>query len=109
MTYNSKENEVKNRKMMQNKDKAKRPCPACGSLKGGDVLYRNRMQLPDSFGISGEYDIVSCGICGCCYANVTASEEAYDNYYRNHNIYGGWQANSSSSYDVDVLIRSIGS
>lgn len=83
-----------------------RPCPACGS-SAGDLIYRNRMLLPENFGLDGDYDIVYCGKCGCCYADVTSSEEDYNRYYRNHNIYGGWQANSSSSHDIDVVIRSI--
>lgn len=84
-----------------------RPCPACGSSAGGDVIYRNRMLLPESFGLDGSYDIVSCGKCGCCYADITSSEEDYSSYYSNHNIYGGWKANSSSNHDIDVVIRSI--
>ena len=65
------------------------------------------MLLPESFGLDGEYDIVSCNKCGCCYADVSAAEKDYDNYYRNHNCYGGWQANSTGKADIDVVMRSI--
>lgn len=88
-------------------EKLKRPCPACGNSTG-EKLYKVRMLLPETFGIDGDYDIVSCDKCGCCYGDVLSTEEDYNNYYDNHNCYGGWQANSSSSYDLDVVIRSIG-
>ena len=88
-------------------EKLERPCPACGNSTG-EKLYKVRMLLPETFGIDGDYDIVSCDKCGCCYGDVLSTEEDYNNYYDNHNCYGGWQANSSSSYDLDVVIRSIG-
>ncbi len=83
-----------------------RSCPACGSCTG-DQLYRVRMLLPETFGLDGDYDIVSCDECGCCYADVSSTEEDYNNYYGMHNYYGGWQMNSSSDYDINVVIRSV--
>ncbi len=85
----------------------KRPCPACGNSTG-EKLYKVMMLLPEEFGLDGDYDIVSCDKCGCCYGDVSATEADYNNYYSKQNYYGGWQANSSSCYDIDVVIRSIG-
>ncbi len=85
----------------------KRPCPACGNSTG-EKLYKVSMLLPKDFCLDGDYDIISCDKCGCCYGEVLSTEDDYNHYYSKQNYYGGWQANSSSSYDIDVVIRSIG-
>ena len=86
----------------------KRLCPVCGH-HDGEVLYKIEMLLPDFFGLDGDYDILSCNKCGCCYANVLNSEENYDDYYHNSNFYAGWKLNAASDYDIDVITHTISS
>ncbi len=69
-------------------EKTKRSCPACGNSTG-EKLYRVRMLLPEKFGLDDDYDIVSCDKCGCCYGDISSTEVDYNNYYGNHNYYGG--------------------
>lgn len=67
---------------------ANRYCPICDNnevnvLKNiilGEQEYSN---LPSS------YDVVCCNECGFTYADTTATEEDYNEYYRNCNIYSG--------------------
>lgn len=88
--------------------KRKRSCPICGNSKGGgETLCKIEMKMPEYCNLPETYDIVCCGICGSCYANTSASADDYENYYKNHNIYGGWSCNSSSCHDYEIIARTL--
>ena len=67
---------------MSEKIQSKRSCPACDCNTGGETIYRIEMLMPDSYKISGDYDIVCCEKCGNCYADIIPDEQLYDDYYK---------------------------
>lgn len=67
--------------------KYNRKCPICGDYKEIRQIYHLSMSLPNEYHLPNEYDIVSCGNCGFCYADTSATENDYDYYYENINFY----------------------
>lgn len=63
-----------------------RKCPICGN-DAGRVLKHISMNLQDGCGLPDSYDVVCCAECGFAYADVDASQEIYDEYYKNYNVY----------------------
>ncbi len=47
------------------------------------------MILPEGISLPKAYDIVSCPLCGFCYADTAATKDDYDNYYTSYNNYSG--------------------
>lgn len=66
-----------------------RDCPLCANDKSQmiKVLYKVKMEIPNSWNLPKEYDIVTCPKCGFCFGDTSATKENYDGYYENHNIY----------------------
>lgn len=63
-----------------------RTCPVCGS-KEKKLIRHITFNMPEAYGLPNQYDVVSCIQCGFCYANTTATQEDYDLYYKNCNVY----------------------
>ena len=70
---------------MQSKE-LKRRCPVCKSNTGMDIHSIN-ISLPEELPIPGRYDVVVCDKCGFAFADVDSSQEAYNSYYRDYNVY----------------------
>lgn len=66
--------------------KLNRSCPVCGSRQG-TVITTVDAALPNDLSIPGKYDVVACTECGFTYADVNASQDAYNKYYRTSNVY----------------------
>lgn len=66
--------------------KLSRACPICGSLTGSkldDIRFtcEEYSVLPD------KYNIVCCDHCGFTFADMEASQQLFDEYYKKQNIY----------------------
>ncbi len=68
--------------------KLDRKCPICGSMYG-EPLRKIRMKLPDMTPIPDSYTVVACKKCGFCFADMIATQQDYDLYYKNCNMYSG--------------------
>lgn len=71
---------------MNNKKRVCRICPVCGE-QYGEVLFTLKMQLFQNISLPSEYDVVSCTNCGFTYADTTASQKDYNEYYSECNMY----------------------
>ena len=87
--------------------KTKRNCPVCG-LDEADVITAIEMDTPDHIHLPNKYNIVCCKNCGMCYADTSASEKDYDEYYNQNNYYGGWGGNSTSLYTYSIIKKILG-
>lgn len=65
-----------------------RHCPMCGAEQCA-AIKTIHMRFPDEMPLPNEYQIVSCGGCGGCYANTPATQADYDYYYSACNNYSG--------------------
>lgn len=63
-----------------------RNCPICGN-EYGKAYKTIKMQLPQDVNLPKEYDVVTCEKCGFAYADVNATQEEYDTYYDQNNVY----------------------
>ncbi len=85
--------------------KLTRSCPICENNTGSE-LQTIKMDIPSNIKLTNKYNIVSCNVCGSCFANTSSSAEDYDDYYCNHNYYGWWRSyNSSSESDYLSISR----
>jgi len=73
-----------------------RSCPVCGS-KRHENIRQIEMELPEGVPLPQAYYVVACCQCGCCFADTSASQEAYDLYYSRYNNYSGQDANKTFS------------
>lgn len=66
-----------------------RKCPLCANDNSQIInrLYTVKMEIPASWNLPKEYDIVTCPKCGFCFGDTSATRENYDAYYEKHNIY----------------------
>lgn len=67
---------------VMNISKLERKCPICGESKG-ESMYHISMMLPQTFPIQGDYDVIACSKCGFIYADVSGTQENYNEYYEN--------------------------
>lgn len=82
-----------------------RCCPACRN-KSGHEISKISMKLPITVKLAETYSIVCCDRCGNCFADTAASLQDYEEYYREHNFYGGgWQYNASTDTDYSIIER----
>jgi len=63
-----------------------RPCPICGS-KQVDILESLEFKLLQNVDLSPDYNLVACNRCDFIYADTKATQQQYDIFYKNHNIY----------------------
>lgn len=63
-----------------------RDCPICKSTES-NIIKNITIMIPEEYKLPSKYNIVSCSNCGFCYADTSATEEQYDYYYKNCNIY----------------------
>ena len=63
-----------------------RACPNCGA-RVAEWLHGMSFALPDSSPLPSRYDLVACQVCGCAFADSTASEADYIDYYRDFSRY----------------------
>lgn len=78
-----------------------RNCPVCG-CKNADLLfpvnlYAEDLKLPSS------YDAVQCSSCGMCYADTSASEKDYEQYYSNFNYYSTVPSDGETAKEEHIL------
>lgn len=65
-----------------------RACPVCCG-RSAELLHHQRFVLPQGYRLPNSYDVVSCAACGFVYADTTATQVEYDDYYEAHSIYQG--------------------
>lgn len=73
-----------------------RSCGVCGN-KNVEKLHNLKFKLPDEINLPDNYDIVICPECTFIYADTSATQKDYDEFYRNHNIY----ENPASFSDIE--------
>lgn len=78
----------------------KRNCPVCGN-RSASIIKKINMELPSGYKLPNSYDVVSCDICGMCYADTEATQNDYDYYYTNCNIY------SDLHYDISSRTKAL--
>jgi 2-polyprenyl-3-methyl-5-hydroxy-6-metoxy-1,4-benzoquinol methylase len=69
-----------------------RKCPSCGAQRGGHLVTDLVLRAPDEHPLGRGYPVVSCGMCGCGFADVVVPDAYYEDYYRNLAKYGGESA-----------------
>lgn len=74
---------------------SKRLCPICNSEKN-KKLEQVKMSLPPEYQLPIEYNVVQCENCGFCYSDTEATEDDYNFYYSNCNIYSGMPSNEEA-------------
>jgi 2-polyprenyl-3-methyl-5-hydroxy-6-metoxy-1,4-benzoquinol methylase len=65
---------------------AVRPCPICGNRRASR-LHTQRFVLDDGHPLADGYDVANCESCGFVYADVAATQGAYDAFYENLSKY----------------------
>lgn len=86
-------------KMVKNNDKnLKRECPICCN-ETGEILYSQKFKLPPNYPLPSYYDIVSCDKCGFVYADTSATQDVYNNYYSQLSKYENKQISSGGGYN----------
>lgn len=76
-----------------------RRCPICNH----DSVQRIKsvsLDIPDSFALPSDYDIVICRKCGFSYADTSARMEDYDRYYSQCNTYSHTPNTTFSIYNL---------
>lgn len=76
-----------------------RRCPICEHTEG-QVLHTQNFSLPEKSVLPGSYDVVSCGNCGFCFADTTASQKDYDLYYNQMSKYEDKETASGGGLDA---------
>ena len=76
----------------------KRICPVCSNRKG-NVLKTVRFYLPAKCTLPSEYDVVSCTECGFTYADSSATQLDYNDYYATFNNYSEAVKTKKNYYD----------
>ena len=57
-----------------------RACPLClGENK--DLMHTQAFVLPEGHPLGDGYDVVACRVCGFIFADITADQKAYDEFY----------------------------
>lgn len=102
---------------MEKKKHLLRPCPICAETEGL-VLHTQKFALPEKSVLPAAYDVVSCCNCGFCFADTSASQKDYDQYYNEMSKYedkntrtgGGFSSFDKIRMDtvVDLLTNVIG-
>ena len=75
--------------------KLNRFCQICGNEKG-EILHHQKFCLPDNYILPEEYDIVCCNNCGFVFADTTANQKIYNNFYENFSKYENLDSSISS-------------
>ena len=83
-----------------------RKCPICG-YRDGKSLWEIKEILPVDISLPSDVEVVECTSCGFCYANTYATQQMYDEYYKNSNIYSSRSPKISPEYEkkLQCLIR----
>ena len=58
-----------------------RRCPACRSNGGGSFVADVALRTPDGHPLGNGYQVASCSVCGCGFANVPEQTSYYEQYY----------------------------
>lgn len=69
-----------------NIDNLRRKCPVCNNNEAKRMCNISYI-LPEGNPLPRQYDVVCCLKCGFTYANVDASQNIYNDYYENYNMY----------------------
>lgn len=64
----------------------KRVCPIC-HYEEGERIDTIQMELPPLYQLPNKYDVVCCSNCGFTFGDVTATQDDYNKYYANSNMY----------------------
>ncbi|MER2553580.1 MAG: class I SAM-dependent methyltransferase [Thauera sp.] len=65
-----------------------RPCPLCENL-ASEVLTSIDLPQPSASPLPAGYQLMICGKCDFAYADTCATQQDYDQYYREQAKYGG--------------------
>lgn len=71
---------------MENTKKLVRICPVCNE-KNGIKLHTQKFSLPEKSVLPNTYDVVACENCGFCFADTSATQQDYDQYYNQMSKY----------------------
>lgn len=63
-----------------------RPCPICDNLSG-NILHKQIFSLQKNSILPNEYDVVSCSKCGFVFADTSANQNKYSEYYLSFSKY----------------------
>ncbi|HIE88244.1 MAG TPA: class I SAM-dependent methyltransferase [Gammaproteobacteria bacterium] len=63
-----------------------RKCGVCSGTEG-TVLHNMKFKLLERVDLPDNYNIVVCPSCGFVFGDTSASQEQYNSFYRDHNIY----------------------
>lgn len=83
----------------------KRSCPVCDGLTG-TILHTQHFTLPEGHPLTNGYDVVSCAACGMVFADTTATQKDYDNFYARFSKYEDTATSTGgggAAYDVERL------
>lgn len=83
----------------------KRSCPVCDGLTGA-ILHTQHFTLPEGHPLTNGYDVVSCAACGMVFADTTATQKDYDNFYARFSKYEDTATSTGgggAAYDVERL------
>lgn len=64
----------------------KRKCPICG-CKEGQTIIDIEMKLLEGVPLPDRLAVVSCELCGFSFADTAATQNDYNDYYENYNMY----------------------
>jgi len=77
-----------------------RKCEVCKN-DDVEVLYNLKFKLMEHIKLPDNYDIVFCPVCGFVYADTKATQDDYDIFYRDNNIYENDPSQSDiAKYDM---------
>ncbi|TDU28345.1 methyltransferase family protein [Panacagrimonas perspica] len=65
-----------------------RACPGCGGPRG-HRLFEQHFARIEGVSIMDGYDVVTCGVCGVCFADKIPEQADFDRYYRDGSKYEG--------------------
>ncbi len=81
-----------------------RKCPICNN-KISYFLHYQRFILPNNCFLPQDYDIVSCKKCGFVFADTSATQEKYDDYYENLSKYESNVVGTGTGTDENDKMR----
>lgn len=84
---------------MENIKNLIRICPVCNEKKGIN-LHTQKFSLPEKSVLPAVYDVVSCQNCGFCFADTSATQKDYDQYYNEMSKYEDKETGSGGGLSV---------
>lgn len=84
----------------------KRSCPMCGGRNKKEIrklffVKQKGNPLPE------EYTVVTCEVCGFCFSDMNASQESFNKYYTEYNVYAEAESLRSMQVESKVYNKSV--